>query len=112
MGLKKRERESNCSISNLKKASAKTGVKVRLINNVTCFVQWNLTDSQCEFMVHSKLRPQPMGFVVPFGPRGVRDFDLEQEMQRLQILIVSSEELEAEEAKSLDESDDPTAVHN
>lgn len=59
----------------------KSGVKTKLINNVLCFVHYKIGETKCEFMVHTKLRPNPIAIVVPIDKR--RKFDLDREISKL-----------------------------
>jgi hypothetical protein len=71
------------------KPGVKMGIKTKLINNVMCFVHYEITECFCILTVHSKLRPEPLVFVV----RDMANFNLDSEITKLQMFQVQKEEL-------------------
>lgn len=72
------------------KPVAMSGIKTTRINNVLCFVQWNLDviEKTCTFKVHSKLRPEPAYCKL----ESVDNFDIEEFLPRLQFFLLPNEE--------------------
>ena len=81
-----------CVFRKDKKKQPSKGVKTMLINNILCFVEWDIHSDHCTFTIHSKLRPEPLMYKVT----EMYGFNLHTEMKRLEIVFLTkSETLEA-----------------